>query len=43
MKGFIYRLGTTIKEVGERIKRVPLIGRLSGGVINTGLWIRDLV
>jgi hypothetical protein len=43
MRGFIYRLGTRIKETGERVKRVPLIGLLSGGLINTGLWIRGLV
>jgi hypothetical protein len=43
MKGFIYRLGTAIKEAGERIGRLPVARLLSGRVIRLGLAIRGLV
>ena len=47
-KGFMYRLGQRIKEAGERMGHVRILGvrifRLwSGPVIGWGLWIKDRV
>lgn len=42
MKGFIYRLGTAVKEFGERMGRLPYCG-FCKTVISLGLAIRDSV
>lgn len=35
MKGFIYRLGISIKEVGEQLKNTTLV--------TFGIWLKDQV
>jgi hypothetical protein len=43
MKGFIYRLGTAIKDAGERLGRVPAARVFRGFVMRLGLAVRGLV
>ena len=47
-KGFVYRLGVRIKEFGERMNHVKVLGKrifgcCSGLVIGLGIAIRDTV
>jgi hypothetical protein len=43
MKGFIYRLGTAVKEAGERTGRIPVVRLFARMIICLGLAIRGLV
>jgi hypothetical protein len=43
MKGFIYRAGTAVKDLGERMARVPVARLFCGCVIRAGLAVRGLV
>jgi hypothetical protein len=40
-RGFLYRRGVRIKELGERMGRIPFIRVFSGAVISLGLAFID--
>jgi hypothetical protein len=40
-KGFIYRFGDSVKDLGERMGRIPVIRLLSYPAILLGLAIRN--
>jgi hypothetical protein len=42
MNGFIYRLGTAIKDAGERATRLPVLKIFSGIIVRIGFAIRDI-
>ena len=47
-KGFIYRTGVRIKEIGERVGHINILGvfifnQLSGWIVSKGLAMKDSV
>jgi hypothetical protein len=42
MKGALYRFGVRIKDFGERLARVPVLGMFCVPIRNLGLDIRNL-
>jgi hypothetical protein len=43
MKGFLFCLGVSIKDFGERLVRVPVLRLFCTPVINLGLGIKGIV
>jgi hypothetical protein len=42
MKGFVYRLGVSIKDFGERLVNVPVLRIFCGSIIRIGLAIKGV-